>query len=473
VSKDLHYLLKLIKFEKRLILVENLIQWLSNDVKYSNLKTEVQILIGVIQGITVWKMKECNCKELKAGDITGSYIIMEDFFIALSKYLIITNKDLTRIEKYDFVPLYYADESTIPGQTYESTESADIVPKPDEQSHAVPESEQHEHDPAMVQTAESAEQGLENGIPEDHTAVSGSFGVLKEAEKTIYEPGLHEGGSAESEEEIRVEEEVYGSAVTLTGDLFSQIGKNENITIKQIYRISLLIINYISNLQNDALTHVGRGYDEKRLAVHSVNTAILTAITAVNLKLRGQELVDTVSGALMHDSGILFLKEHAREEEIKKHTLLGYGYLRKKIQHPLLIKPALEHHEKAKGNGYPHRITLEKIGLSSRIVAVCDSYDNQLSFIKFGSDISIHYSKDEFLNWNREDYDIRALSALIDSVKEFAGKGGIVSLNDGSTARVVKTMLRFPLNPIVRLESDNKETDLRRTRNLWIDKRMC
>ncbi len=413
-------------------------------------------------------MKECNCKKLKAGDITDSYIIMEDFFIALSKYLTITNKDLTRIEKYDFVPLYYADESTIPGQTYESTESADIVP--DEQSHAVPESEQYEYNPAMVQTNESPE-GLENGISEDHTPVSGSLGVLKEAEKTINEP--HETESTESEEEIRVEEEVYDSAVTLTGDLFNQIGKNENITIKQIYRISLLIINYISNLQNDALTHVGRGYDENRLAVHSVNTAILTTITAVNLKLRGQELVDTVSGALMHDSGILFLKERAREEEIKKHTLLGYGYLRKKIQHPLLIKPALEHHEKAKGNGYPHRITLEKVGLSSRIVAVCDTYDNQLSFIKFGSDISIHYSKDEFLNWNREDYDIRVLSALIDSVKEFTGKEGVVSLSDGSTARVVKTMLRFPLNPIVRLESDNKEIDLRRTRNLWIDKRMC
>ncbi len=417
-------------------------------------------------------MKECNCKELKAGNVTDSYIIMEDFFIALSKHLPLTNKDITRIEKYDLVPLYHADESMVGALAYEAGEKgSDFAQKPGPgEGHAVPKSWSREHAQAALQASEAAED-----VSTGSKVVTDNLRNQQEAKRTIpvMQVESRKEGSEESEDGISVDQEVYDSAVALTGNLFSQIQKNENITIKQIYRISLLIINYISNLQNDALTHIGRGCDENRLAVHSVNTAILTSITAVNIKLRGRELIDTVSGALMHDLGILFLKERALEEEIKNHTVTGYGYLRKKIQHPFMIKPALEHHEKANGNGYPHRITLEKIGLSSRIVAVCDTYDNQLSFIKFGSDISIHYSKDEFLNWNREDYDKRVLSAFIESVKDFAGRGSTVSLNDGSHAQVVKTMLRFPLNPIVQLESNGKEVDLRRTKNLWIDKRMC
>jgi len=400
-------------------------------------------------------MKECNIKELRAGAITGCYIITDDFFIALSKYHPITNRDLARIKKYGLIPLYCTGENTLDTQK----------PQPAEKG------------PGIMASPESTE-GTGRRISGEGGTLSGvsdgkSTAKNREAGETTLK--THEEATEEKagqKTKIIVEKEVYNSAVSLTEDLFSQIQKNESFTIKQIYRISLLIINYISNLQNDALTYVGKGYGENRLASHSVNTTILTAITAVNLKLRGKELINSVSGALMHDTGILFLKEDAKQAEIRNHTINGYGYLRKKIQNPFLIKPALEHHEKAKGNGYPHRITLEKIGFSSRIVAICDSYDNQLSFIKYGSDISIHYTRDEFLNWSREDYDIRVLSVFIDSVKEFAKRGSMVSLNDGSRARVVKTMIRFPLNPIVQLEPGSKQVDLRRTRNLWIDKKV-
>ncbi len=399
-------------------------------------------------------MKECNRKELRAGTVTGYYIISDEFFITLSKYHPITNQDLTRIERYDLFPLYYAAGGSAAVQ----------APEPATQR------------PRVVQAPEVTEQGLGGKVTGDRSAGSRIAGStsgagIQQVRETIgkpYEWAPDE--EAGQRIEISGEEEVYDSAVTLAGDLFGRIQKNESITIKQIYKISLFIINYISNLQDDALTFVGKGCGENRLAAHSINTAILTAITAVNLKLRGKELVDSVSGALMHDTGIIFIKEGAKQSEIRNHTINGYGYLRKRIQNPLLIKPALEHHEKAKGNGYPHRITLEKIGLSSRIVSVCDSYDNQLSIIKYGSDISIHYSKDEFLSWSREDYDIRILSVFIDSVKEFAARGSMVSLNDGGRARVVKTMLRFPLNPIVQLEPGITQVDLRRTRNLWIDR---
>jgi len=115
---------------------------------------------------------------------------------------------------------------------------------------------------------------------------------------------------------------------------------------------------------------------------------------------------------------------------------------------------------------------------SSRIISICDSFDNQISFIKYGNDISIHFTKDEFLTWKKEDFDPQLFMAFISVVTSVFKRDSIVLMNSGELAVIKKSNIRFPLNPYVQIITDKnghkiseqKVMDLIRTKDIWINK---
>lgn len=119
---------------------------------------------------------------------------------------------------------------------------------------------------------------------------------------------------------------------------------------------------------------------------HSVNVAILSLVTGMEIGCDYSKLKNIGVGALLHDIGktlipvdILNKKGKLTEEEfdlVKKHPALGYH----KSKLTLDIDPTaraiiLQHHEKINGTGYPSGKTDDTIHEYARIVAVCDIYD--------------------------------------------------------------------------------------------------
>jgi HD-GYP domain-containing protein (c-di-GMP phosphodiesterase class II) len=393
-------------------------------------------------------MEEVSLKEFKQGNVVNQHIYFSENFIVFSKYLVLTEKDIERARRFNLDKLLY-ESSAIPPFADDASSKDDIV------------GEASEEDVKEMDTASFEKEKEREGA---------QIQVEEEVQKKPAEAGV-------GQHPVTGKVTIYGSAVALMNKEFLTISLGQRLDIKRIYKIASIILSYVSNVREEALIHVSRGRDKYRLEVHSVNACILAALICYHLKTRGRDLINIVSGALLHDIGILFVKERDNIDRVKEHTILGFQYLKSiKNTDPFLVMPALQHHEKAFGNGYPHKIKLNDMEFSSKVTTVCDFFDNQISLLKYGKDISIHFTKDEFLELKKEDFDQNIFLASLTSLSSIFKPESVVLLNDGRLALIKKTSARFPLNPVIEVIADAKGNkihtpemiDLIRKKDVWI-----
>ncbi|HEB30353.1 MAG TPA: HD domain-containing protein [Spirochaetes bacterium] len=386
-------------------------------------------------------MVEVLLKTFKVGKVIDHYTYIPENFIVFAKYQTLNNRDVERAQKYYLDELFYDEE------------------KPPE--FIAPEN-----------TIETEEKELP--VQEEKTQLKN-----KEPQQNMQQTAVENKKMevADKQKQQMAETSIYGNAVALIHKQFLMVSRGDKIKIESVYKLSSIIQEYVLKNQVEALLHVSRGSDKFRIEVHALNTAILTTLTSYYLNIRGGDLVNLIAAALLHDVGVLFIKDVNNTEDIKKHTIYGFQHLKTiKDVAPSIVMTALQHHEKISGDGYPNKIASNNIELSSRIISICDRTDNQISYIKYGTDISIHLTKEEFLAWKKEDFDQNILATLFSSVSNVFRQESLVQLNNGCLALIKKLNVRFPLNPVVQVITDQsrnklgepKIVDLIRIRNIWI-----
>lgn len=122
---------------------------------------------------------------------------------------------------------------------------------------------------------------------------------------------------------------------------------------------------------------------------HALNTAILSGAVARKMNLSETSINDVVLAALLHDIGKsklsqeLLIKNNLSSQEqknVQDHTRIGYKIIKTSMNLPENIAAvALEHHEYNDGSGYPAGKSGDKIHVESRIVCVCNYFDNLTS----------------------------------------------------------------------------------------------
>jgi putative nucleotidyltransferase with HDIG domain len=123
---------------------------------------------------------------------------------------------------------------------------------------------------------------------------------------------------------------------------------------------------------------------------HSVNVAIISAVIGKELGFNEDKLKDLTFSAFLHDIGkmkipreILYRPGSLTPDEmnlIKEHAKAGFVSITKEMDLPAVIaQPALEHHERWGGQGYPHGLKENQISEFSQIVAIADVYDALVS----------------------------------------------------------------------------------------------
>lgn len=122
---------------------------------------------------------------------------------------------------------------------------------------------------------------------------------------------------------------------------------------------------------------------------HAINTAILSGTLAKRIDLSENKIYDIVLAGLLHDIGKNKLPAEIKrgsnlssqeQQEFQNHTKIGYKIIKVDMQLPENIaRVALEHHENNDGSGYPTGKSGDKISLESRIVNVCNYFDNLTS----------------------------------------------------------------------------------------------
>lgn len=131
-------------------------------------------------------------------------------------------------------------------------------------------------------------------------------------------------------------------------------------------------------------------FSDKYTYKHSINTAILSILIGMLLKLNNDKLVEIAISGLLHDIGksnipiaILNKEDSLTEQEfivIKKHCEYGYAMIKDSKNLSENIKEGiLSHHEKIDGKGYPRGLRGDNISLYARILSVADVYDALVS----------------------------------------------------------------------------------------------
>jgi HD-GYP domain-containing protein (c-di-GMP phosphodiesterase class II) len=288
-------------------------------------------------------------------------------------------------------------------------------------------------------------------------------------------PGLSGGtvknkasGNVLSLSEVQENKGAYRSYVNLIERLdavFSNIGSGISVEPRTVDNLAGALLQAVREdrdhiigfiLGGEVLGHV--------LAKSSVNTAILAAFIAMELKFSHHRVMQIVTGALLHDVGMLRLPDgitnksgglsEAELQRVQAHPLYTYKIITKELLYPEDVGlVALQHHERWDGEGYPRRISGANIDMGARIVSVADAFEAMVSEKPYRNSMVGYKAMKNLLSDNSRRFDPDVLKAFIKTMGIYP-IGSVIMLNNGAIARVTEVQGDAPLRPKIRLLID-------------------
>ncbi len=176
---------------------------------------------------------------------------------------------------------------------------------------------------------------------------------------------------------------------------------------------------------------------------HSVNVAVLSTVVGVAIGMNHRDLFALGLASLLHDIGKVFINKciiskpcdlsDNETDDIRRHSELGYTYLRSMFDVPVKASLGiLHHHERYDGSGYPKGLVAEQISLFGRIIAVADVFDALVS-----------------------DRPYRKALLPSDAMEHIMGNGGVIF--DPNIARIFSMKVApYPLGTAVVLSNGNE-----------------
>ncbi|MGL5956447.1 MAG: HD-GYP domain-containing protein [Brevinema sp.] len=169
------------------------------------------------------------------------------------------------------------------------------------------------------------------------------------------------------------------------------------------------------------------------------------------------ELNKLAMSALLCDIGMLLLPANLthtdkiyteeQKKEIQKHTVLGYSFLSTKLEFPQEISlPALEHHERPDGSGYPYKQKGTQLHPNSIIISLADIFTSQIHGRSFKEGKEPTEILKDFIKTMMPIFSQKHapyISAFVSYVTIYPATS-VLELNTGEVAIVTRT---YPLDP--------------------------
>ena len=259
----------------------------------------------------------------------------------------------------------------------------------------------------------------------------------------------------------------YKNLIEKLNTVFSNLKTGLDVEMRVIDNICSLLLQDLREHTHSFLDYIlGGEITSYELAKSSVNTAILSALTAQELKLPNHKILKIVAGALIHDIGMLRLSKgitekkgglsEAEREQIKSHPLHTSRIVTKELlgSHEVDLI-ALQHHERWDGQGYPDKLTGTAIDIGARIVSVADAFEAMVSKKSYRNSMVGYQAVKNLLADNARRFDPAVIMAFT-KIMGIYPIGSIVRLNNSSIARVVKVNTEAPLRPVIEKLTDEK-----------------
>jgi len=262
------------------------------------------------------------------------------------------------------------------------------------------------------------------------------------------------------EEELPEARRVYQAAKTIVQNAMQDTRLGRAINVDAVNTVVSEMTDSV--LRNpDALSSLSRlkRFDEYTF-YHSVNTSLLAMSLGRSLGFDRSMLHLAGVGTLLHDIGKMKIplevlnkpgRFEAHEMEImKQHVLRGVQVLASTTGlGESYVQPALEHHERVNGGGYPHKRAKQDISQYGLITAIVDIYDAMTSDRCYHKGQPAHQALQLLYRLSLEGHLDSTLVQRFIQVVGVYPVGSVVELNTGETAIVKQVNHHAPLLPVV------------------------
>jgi len=259
----------------------------------------------------------------------------------------------------------------------------------------------------------------------------------------------------------------YKSLIERLNKVFIDLKSGTDVEMRMIDNICVQLLQDLRDSPDSFVGFIlGGEVTGNELAKSSVNTAILSAMMTQEFKLPNHKINNIVSGALLHDIGMLRLSKGITEkkgglsdaelEQIKSHPLHTSKIVTKEFFGPHEVNLiALQHHERWDGQGYPDKLVGQAIDIGARIVSVADAFEAMVSKKSYRNSMVGYQAIKNLLADNARRFDPAVIIAFT-KIMGIYPIGSIVRLNDNSIARVNRIHVTAPLRPIVQMLADTE-----------------
>jgi HD-GYP domain-containing protein (c-di-GMP phosphodiesterase class II) len=265
-----------------------------------------------------------------------------------------------------------------------------------------------------------------------------------------------------------VSEEFFHYAVSHLYEMYRGVRSGVDIDVNKAFRIAYELVDEVC----------ATPFEEQMLAVqinrtlscylyeHLVQVASLAIAVGRQLSYKTKQLRELALSALLMDIGLMQVGQEVMEakrrftrseqDEMKKHSKLGYLLTRKYINIPLDCAIAILHHgERYNGSGYPQSMSDEDMHPYAKILAVCDTFDALITERQYRRRYLSQQALGILSAGINQTYSEEVVQAFQTIVAPYP-IGSVVELNTKDMAIVVDVNRENKSRPVVRLILDRR-----------------
>ncbi|MDD5285415.1 MAG: HD domain-containing protein [Desulfuromonadaceae bacterium] len=167
-------------------------------------------------------------------------------------------------------------------------------------------------------------------------------------------------------------------------DIFSDPENSQDA--ERCKKLTKHLATYITTDQNISRMILAMGGSSPFAIRHSMQVATMSMLAWSKLfPEKSEDLVDIGVAGMLHDIGMSLILSNVVEDidywstpsvdQIKRHPIEGYVFLKKNAQYNDLVLDAVRHHhERYFGGGYPGGLKGDEIKISTQVIGLSDMY---------------------------------------------------------------------------------------------------
>lgn len=276
-------------------------------------------------------------------------------------------------------------------------------------------------------------------------------------EDIYVEDEISEGIAVDEMTENRIKEQCQ-ETVKKTVSQYICTGDNE---LKKIQDVAKTIILDILKEPQIVFNISGVRQKSELVYAHSLNVCALSVLLALKLNIPKKKVKEVAEGAILHDIGYYRVpvemmgrdrNDYSEKEKraLRLHVVEGYsvveyeGWLSKFSKDIILY-----HHERMDGSGYPLKLTGNKLNTGTKIVSICDYFDN-LVYGNFMEKCKVHEAIHKIVQGAGKEFDAEIVKKFEQSVAAYPN-GTLIITNKGEKGIVLRQNNQNPTKPVIRI----------------------